>query len=210
MLFTLLLGCPEPLGQGSSRDLAAMQASIRGLEGRLAALEAQAAPDAPPDADVYLRLDALDDLHLGDRIQALEDATAASVMLVDADIAVADCDGLRSELDRLQTVRFGAGVGVTLLVAPGVHRCAGPVTVAHPQGAQISILGNVTNPAAVELRFGGDGLVVGDGTSLGLVDGLRLTAITPGVGTGVLVKSNATLRVGAHLLVEQFATGNSP
>jgi hypothetical protein len=141
------------------------------------------------------------------RLTSVETASAASVLLEDADIPVASCDELLAELDRLQTIRFGPGVTVTLTVAPGVHLCPDSVRVSHPQGKQLTIVGDTSAPLAVELRFPGEGITVMDGGALGLIDGLRLAAITPGVGSGIVARMGGNIDVGAHVWIEDFGQG---
>jgi hypothetical protein len=102
-------------------------------------------------------------------------------------------------MDHLADKVFDNNVIITISVAAGSYTGLGKVTVDHPQGEQIEIIG--AGYASTNLTFTGDGIEVT--TVLGKISGVKLTG--PGFGYGLTVSYNATIRFLGATEITNFA-----
>ena len=83
-----------------------------------------------------------------------------------------------------------------------------PIEVKHPQGQQIQIIGNTTNPQSCPLRFNGShGVIVSDNGGLGLINGFYLYGDDTANTVGIWVNDGAKVNVGDKVRVHDFDTG---
>lgn len=176
------------------------------------------------------------ELDIGDLSSALDDGTGALldaqtdlVWLLGADMTICvandsgtppagSCDtvvttGLLDALEQLDRYRIPAGVVATVLLADGTHSPGDEVVFHHPDGAHIQVLGEGMSTTFV--NFGGvGGIVIADGTSLGLLGAMTLdgggTNAIDGGGTnsidGLVAAGSASLTVDS-LTVQDFNGG---
>lgn len=116
----------------------------------------------------------------------------------------------------LRTKTIARGATVTIQVADGTHDYTGAaVSLNHPQGSQIRLLGNVTTPTNCILTWtntatGIDGLTVTDGHTLGYIDGFHITRTAhagTNIGTGLLADNSSTIICGPHIKVSNHYYG---
>lgn len=116
----------------------------------------------------------------------------------------------------LRTKTIVRGATVTVQVADGTHDYTGAsVSLNHPQGSQIRLLGNVTTPTNCVLTWtntttGIDGLTVTDGHTLGYIDGFHITRTAHAglkISTGLLADNGSTIICGAHMKVTNHYYG---
>lgn len=101
---------------------------------------------------------------------------------------------------------------LVLRLADGEHHHARTLAVRHPAGARLAIVGNREHPERCRLLWSGpdDGLYVGAGCVLGLLDGLTLEHAAPGgraLGSAVLADEGGTIRCGAAVHARHFYYG---
>ena len=129
------------------------------------------------------------------------------VLLVPAQYAT-----VQAALTAASGMRISPGGSITIQVSDGTYAMgATKLSLNHPQGAQVKLLGNVSNPAACVLAWdavpaGHDAIALSGGHTFGLLDGfeVRRPAHAGTVGTGVLAASGSTLHCGEHMRVVGF------
>ena len=143
-------------------------------------------------------------------VQAALDAVVGMgnvVLLVPAQYAT-----IQAALTAASGMRISSSGSITIQVADGTYAMgATTLSLNHPQGAQVKLLGNVNNPAACVLAWdavpaGHDAIVLSGGHTFGLLDGfeVRRPAHAGTVGSGVLAVSGSTLHCGEHMRVVGF------
>jgi hypothetical protein len=80
---------------------------------------------------------------------------------------------------------INTGATVTISVANGTYTHSAQITIAHPYGSRISIVGDTTTPANVVLNFSSstNGIVVDKGTTLGNLNGFMFKGTWAGSGS---------------------------
>lgn len=129
----------------------------------------------------------------------------ARVIRSDQKIEVADCVGLVAALETLEDRRITSSAKVTIELAAATSACKTAVTVDHPDGSHIQIVGKGNGMTALTF-FSTHGFVVPMSRSLGLLDKLTMTS-TGGTGSGVVVRGAASVALGSDLVVRQFDDG---
>jgi hypothetical protein len=115
----------------------------------------------------------------------------------------ADFPTLQSAWASLRTKVIRANV--TIKIADGTYSLpTGGVVLNHPDGALISIVGNLSAPDMVILNATDVGLTVADGNRLKLIDGVRLTGPGTAPSTGISVSDGAVLTIGPNIKVNSF------
>lgn len=106
------------------------------------------------------------------------------------------------------------GAKATIKVADGTYVLTATTNLNHPNGGQIRLIGNQTNPSLCILlatTAGFDGLTVTDGNVFGFIDGFKLkkTAKAPFADNSValLAKSGATVVCGESIAVDNWYYG---
>lgn len=129
--------------------------------------------------------------------------------------AEANFTDLPTALASLDRYRLASDATVTLRLDPGTYSISGPVTIGHPDGARINIVGDTSDPGATVLQFAdSDGIVVGPNQALGMLDGVTLMYVgTTNDEAGLRVGANGYLELGSgtavHTVVEGWAIGIS-
>lgn len=94
---------------------------------------------------------------------------------------------------------------VTIRIANGIYALpAGSLRLNHPDGTLISIIGNTTTPGSVIINAVDDGLIVDEGSTLGLINGIRLVGPASAPSYGFSVSDRAGLTVGPNISVSGF------
>lgn len=137
--------------------------------------------------------------------------SAVTVLTADKTWSVSTVTGLQSALDDLSMLRIPAGVRATISLAAGTYVMTDELRIEHADGARIAIVGNVTTPSAVVLRFTGNGVELSEGQALGYLGGVTLDG--PGAAsattyTGLTVSNSAALAHGP-LVITDFNLGVS-
>lgn len=104
---------------------------------------------------------------------------------------------------------------VTIKVADGTYSLASTVNLNHPQGGQISLIGNTSNPDLCVLTVSAgatfDAVVCSSGNRFGIIDGFHITRPTkaemPINTTGILASQSATLLLGDAIKVTNWFYG---
>jgi hypothetical protein len=133
------------------------------------------------------------------------------------DVAPAGGETLASTLDGIARWSIAPGALVVLRLTDGVHRQARTVRFSHPDGARIHIVGNVLAPNDCRLVWGEhtDGIHVGSGQTLGLLDGVTLFRDIPGGNDngaqdnacGLVAENAGVLHAGPAVVVDGFYYG---
>ncbi len=111
---------------------------------------------------------------------------------------------LQDALDALQMSLISPAATVTLQVLDGTYAITAPITVAHPNGDRIHVVGNTGNPNAVTFSVvDSTALNVTDGNKLGRFDGIRLLGNNSAYN-GVSISRGAHANLGPNLVVDQF------
>lgn len=194
------------------QDIAALDAARVNDATRIAALEDALGAANAELAALRADVDAAsaDVADLGADVAAV---AASAVVVLDSDLAIAvpggDCAALQSELAALDFVRLGTGVTATLNLGDGVYACSSPLTLSHPDGERIAIVGDTTDPSAVELRFADSaGIELVGPFVLGLLDGVTI-AMDANTTTddlhGVQAVDGALIRLGESVVVSGWS-----
>jgi hypothetical protein len=102
----------------------------------------------------------------------------------------------------IQNAVISTAATVTISVASGTYTHSAQVTIAHPYGSQISIVGDTSTPTNVILDFSSstNGIVVQEGTTLGNFNGFKLTGTWAGSGSTGASKSAILALDGAKVV----------
>lgn len=180
----------EGYAQGYQDAADALNADYSALEARLAAVEGQMDEVQPAIDDVQAQIDALGD-----------ELTTASGLprFIDSDLTLnvpSEYEDVNVALEALGESVISQAATVTIQVADGTYTYDEAIAVSHENGDRIQIVGNAADPAAVELSFGSHGLVVSNGHTLGLLQGVTLRgSYAGGEVVGVLAERNALVTV---------------
>jgi len=95
---------------------------------------------------------------------------------------------------------------VTIQVADGTYSVPGQVTLSHPFGENIHIIGDTTTPANCILNFSGtNGFYVPPGFSFGEINGFYIKNVgTKTLTTGVFTNSGTISKLGPNLTIDSF------
>lgn len=121
-----------------------------------------------------------------------------------------DFPTIQAALDCLNSSTIVGDSIVTIQVADGTYANYETIYITHPQGKQIHIIGNTSNPELCQLHFksGANGIVIWDGNRLGLVDGLVLRGFdSNGSNAGVFAHLNSYFLAGSSLIAENWGVG---
>lgn len=107
------------------------------------------------------------------------------------------------------------GAKVTIKVADGTHTLTGAVSLNHPQGGNINLIGNQGDPTLCVLTIADsatyDGLICTAGHRFGLIDGFTITRPTkaemPINTTAILAVQNATIICGENVRISNWFYG---
>lgn len=110
---------------------------------------------------------------------------------------------------------IAAGTTVTIKVADGTYTLTNGINANHPQGSQIRLIGNETTPDNCVITVSGaptfDALVVGNGNTLGYLNGFRFTLPSKaGLAnnfTAILAYNGATLICGPKVKTNNWYYG---
>jgi hypothetical protein len=167
------------------------------------AVAVMAAPvDKPHD---FKAGDALHASDLNDDFDALYNELNARVIRADTTIQAADCKAIISALADLDDRRIASSATVTIAVAAGSSACPNSVSIDHPDGGHIQIVGQGSSATTLTF-FKVDGVRLPMSRSVGLVDKLTLTG-GGGTGDGVVVLGSASAVLGGDLVVSGFYNG---
>lgn len=123
---------------------------------------------------------------------------------------------IKAAFDYLRTKTIVRGATVTVQVADSTHDYTGSsVSLNHPQGSQIRLLGNTTTPTNCVLTWtsgasGIDALTVTNGHTLGYIDGFHITRTAhagTSITTGLLADNGSTIICGPHMKVSNHYYG---
>jgi hypothetical protein len=208
LLFTWAIGCdgggvPDERLDELESLVAAQASEIDALEGRI--------------AEQTTAVDGLATLTDG-RIDALETTTDAlsettttlsseSVRMLAEPITIAvpgDFEDLPSAIASLAGTRFGPGTTAEIQLADGTYTFDEPLSIYHPEGERLRIVGNVEHPEAVVLLFNGcPGLRVNNAT-LGHLDGVTIRSDGTDPNADGITVSRGSLTTGEHVVIEDF------
>lgn len=101
---------------------------------------------------------------------------------------------------------------VTIQIADGIYTNYDTIEFTNPYGSQVRIMGNTTDPSAVEFQFksGVQGILVRSGTSLGEMGGFTLTgnfATDNASVNGVYATQNASINCTSPVITKNFWGG---
>jgi len=146
------------------------------------------------------------------RLAGLEDASSEGVVRLiaeDTTYAVGDEGALRDALAALDGYRIAAHARVTLQLDDSTYTFDEPLSIRHPDGANIHLVGDEADPRLVTLNFpDSDGVVVADGYDLGLISGVTIQGASVEGTRGVAVTGGASAALG-YVEVSAFGTGVS-
>ncbi len=123
---------------------------------------------------------------------------------------------IKAAFDYLRTKTIVRGATVTVQVADSTHDYTGSsVSLNHPQGSQIRLLGNTTTPTNCVLTWtsgasGIDALTVTNGHTIGYIDGFHITRTAhagTSITTGLLADNGSTIICGPHMKVSNHYYG---
>ena len=205
-------------------------------EVRLTALEgadAEVRLTALEGTDAEVRLTALEGTDAGVRLTALEGTDAenrlddleSELATLDGDLATLDAEAVRliasstslnipadfatpqAALDYLDGFAIARDAVVTLQFAAGTHALTEAISIRHPDGDRIHLIGDPSDSSAVVLQFPGtDGVFLINGSRLGGIDGLTLQGDgAAGVGVRLMRQSSAFISPG--VVIDGFNTG---
>ena len=96
---------------------------------------------------------------------------------------------------------------LTLQLEPGTHSYTETITVEHPDGRHLQIIGDTSDPASVVLSFSGAsalyGIYIGDNGALGHLAGLTVQGDGAISVIGISVVQNSFLEISS-LIVEDW------
>lgn len=127
----------------------------------------------------------------------------------------ADHASLSAAMSYLRGFSIVRGAIVTVKIADGNYIINSPVNLNHPQGLGVNIIGNIANPDQVVFdvssAYALDALVVSNGNSIGLLDGITVTRPTkaemPINTTGILAVNGAYIFCGKSIRVKNWFYG---
>jgi hypothetical protein len=99
---------------------------------------------------------------------------------------------------------------VKLELMPGTHTLpAGGLTIDHPDGKNLQILGPPDAGAVLTQPAGGtgNGITVAEGRALGALDRLTLQGVQVASTTGVVANAGSLVKIGPTLRIAEFPTG---
>lgn len=123
---------------------------------------------------------------------------------------------IKVAMDWLANKVIAAGSTVTIKVADGTHDYTGAaVSLNHPQGSQIRVIGNEVTPTNCVLTWtntstGIDGLTVTNGNRLGYINGFHITRTAhagTAISTGLLADSGSVIICGPNMKVSNHYYG---
>jgi len=162
-----------------------------------------AAPLSKPHS--FAAGDAIHASDINDNFDALYEELNARTITADQTIEVADCEALLSALVSLDDKRIASHATVTLELAEDTSACPSEVSIDHPDGVHIQIVGAGSDKTMLTF-FGGDGFVLPMSRSVGLIDKLSIRGSNVG-GHGVLVQGSASAKLGHDFVVSAFVDG---
>ncbi len=111
---------------------------------------------------------------------------------------------IQAALDYLKNKKIADGVLLTIQVADGAYNINKTISITHPDGDKINIIGNPTNPTNCTLNFSNceNGFLIANGNRLGLLQGFSLVGDNI-VTRGINVCQSSVL-VSCDLIVQQF------
>lgn len=170
------------------------------------------------DATILIHDDATDAVAiLDDLVAAVDTETAAlaqEVSTYESDLLLVSDERsftVHSEaefddaMDQIRDMRFrGDGRATIHIAAPGF--VSGSISIRHPQGERISILGDPDNRESVVVNFRSTaGIYVQDGSRLGMLDGIVFDG--GGAGTGITVRKGSFATLGGDVTFRRFYDG---
>lgn len=121
---------------------------------------------------------------------------------------------IQAALDYIEDKTISAGSTVTIQVADGTYNLSAGLTINHPQGSLIRLVGNETTPANVVLSVAGAGfdcLTVSNGHTLGYLNGFKfyktVKALAADNTTAILANNGATIICGDDIVVDNWYYG---
>lgn len=200
--------------EAENAALADDRARLATVETELAEFQASAATTTWVEAQGYATTEALDSAVAGIDA-ALLDLELGTVGLIESDQiwtvgSTGDYATLDDALDALAVFRVIPPAEVTLELVAETHAAAtSPTVIAHPDGAQLRIEGDGAGAAETVLVYADcDGVVVGAGAALGLLDNVRIeqTGTTEG-SAGVRVSNGGFAQLGTVEIAGFTANG---
>lgn len=147
------------------------------------------------------RLETLEALEIDRRLVTLESQVIESDLTLHVPAEYADIQAALASLDGKIIVPTAT---VTVQLDHGEYFIDAVLTINHPNGERIRIIGDPGSPADVRLLCTTNCLEVSDGRSLGLLQGMTL--VGNDASDGVTAKNNGTL-TAANLRTEGFSVG---
>ncbi len=119
---------------------------------------------------------------------------------------------IQAAMDYLRGYTIARGVTVTIKVADGVYAYTSSVSLNHPDGEKIRLIGNAANPTACTLQTDGASninlLVCSNGHKFGYIDGFYIHRLAKADlaknVTGVLADAGATIFCGPNMEVNNY------
>jgi hypothetical protein len=115
----------------------------------------------------------------------------------------ADFPGIQEALDFLGGRTIVGAATVTIQVADGVYANLSTITVDHPDGRNIHVIGNTADASQCVLQFPSNGILIDNGRGLGKLDGFRVEV----VDRGVSVANNSFLNIGEAIEINGGSHG---
>jgi cell division protein FtsB len=147
------------------------------------------------------------------RVTQNETDLGNAVRVQDTDLELAvpgEYASIAEALEALDGVRITDDAWATVRIADGVYPVVDAITVAHPNGNRIRIVGGdggVHDPTVTLLFSGTHGIRVGSGNALGLLDGVVLDGgldTGESFGIGLYVEDGAFVQLGAHVTLRDW------
>lgn len=122
---------------------------------------------------------------------------------------------IQAAITYLSSKRLINGAVVTIQVADGTYTLAAGISLNHPDGANIHLLGNTTTPANCVLTVSGvptfDMLSVTNSNTLGLVDGFKFDLAAKATSssnfTAILAANSSKIFTGPNILTNNWYYG---
>jgi len=120
--------------------------------------------------------------------------------------STSDYSDLNAAMNAARTMRIQGDAVLTLQLEAGTHSTATTVNLNHPQGANIEIFGNSSNPSSVVYEYTGTGNAFNlHRHSIGRVYGIQLEATSAASGSGFALYDNAWAQLG-YMTIDGFGT----
>lgn len=117
---------------------------------------------------------------------------------------------IQDAFDFLANKSIVAGTTVEIKVADGTYTVANSITVDHPNGNQIKLIGNITTPSNCILQFNStDGVYVPVGCCLKEINGFELQKLGAKTNFGIFTFGGEISKVGPMIVVDNFYYGVS-